>query len=161
VEEVPTIHAQLAAAQAPIGPQQKMEFENAMLEVVENAAAHQSKVRNKLLILAAPDGFLLAAVVPFDGDAAHGPLSGGAITKAGVARAKDRPKNAIAGRFIFQAAKSQSAALGAIGRRKRERVGSGPFHDVYFLPGEFYPAGLSGSVESTLRAARAPSIDHL
>jgi hypothetical protein len=121
-----------------------VEFENAVFEVVENAPAYQSKVRNKLLILPAPDGLLLAAVVPFDGDAAHGSLPGGAITKAGVAGAEDRSKNAIARRFVFQAAKSQSAALGAIGRREGERVGSCPFHDVYFLPVEFHPAGLPG-----------------
>jgi hypothetical protein len=55
MEEVAAVHVQLAAAEFPIGPQQKMVLEYLILKFIQSSAAHEAKICHELLIFQTPD----------------------------------------------------------------------------------------------------------
>jgi hypothetical protein len=132
MEEIPTIHAQLPAAELPVGAQQKMVVEDTVLAIAENPPANEAEIGNKLFVSAAPDSFPLAAVVPFYRETAYRSFLRGTIAKMSVTYAEDGPQDAVTRRFVVQGAKTQTPALGAGGRREGEGVGSCPFHEMFY-----------------------------
>src|SRR5215471_5357049 len=98
MKERSAINSELAAAQPPVRPQNKMVAEQAMLEIAQVSARNQAKIRQILLVFASPCGRSLLPCVRLDRDPAEIGLLSGATNKAIVADAKNGPQNAIAGR---------------------------------------------------------------
>jgi hypothetical protein len=105
-----------------------MELEELILVVVEGTPADQTEIGQKLLILAAPDGFPLAPAIAFERNVADGSLACGAIPEMRITGAENRAQDAIAGCVGFQVTESQTAAMCAAGLGENESVGSCPFH---------------------------------
>jgi hypothetical protein len=135
MKEVPAVHLQLAAAEPPVRPQQEMKSENSMVVIVQHSIADQAKVGKVFFPLARIGPPAVAAPAGFQGNRASVRPFSDELPKTVETGPKNRPKYAIARRFLSVMDKAHAEALAVRARRLCQpyRVRSAPLHDENVL----------------------------
>jgi hypothetical protein len=119
MKESPTIETQFPAAELPIGTQQEVVFEDAVLTLTEGSPAYQTKVCDELLILQTPNGSALPARIRLQGHAANVLLLRRTLLKARIAGAENGSEHTIARCGISAPSWSQTETIADTARLLR------------------------------------------